>query len=40
MKKSLILSLVAVLALSVSCQKAEKIWEDNANPEVFFPRYG
>ena len=40
MKKSLFLSLVAVLALSVSCQKDEEIWEDNENPEVFFPRYG
>ena len=40
MKKSIILAFIAVLAVTVSCQKPEKIWEDNANPEVFFPRSG
>ena len=39
MKKTLVIALIAFLA-AVSCQKAEVIWEDNANPEVFFPRYG
>ena len=39
MKKILFLAL-AVLAVTVSCQKPEEIWEDNANPEVFIPRYG
>ncbi|MBO4768261.1 MAG: DUF1735 domain-containing protein [Bacteroidales bacterium] len=40
MKKSIIIALIAVLAVTVSCQKPEEIWEDNANPEVFIPRYG
>lgn len=39
MKKYLIIA-IALLAVTVSCQKPEEIWEDNANPEVFFPRYG
>lgn len=41
MKKSLIIALIAFVSLAtVSCEKPEEIWEDNANPEVFFPRYG
>lgn len=41
MKHSFIIALLACVTLSsVSCQKAEEIWEDNANPEVYFPRYG
>ena len=41
MKKSLIIALIACVSFAtVSCEKAEEIWEDNANPEVFIPRYG
>lgn len=40
MKKSLIIALIATLAATVSCQNPEEIWEDNAKPEVYFPRYG
>lgn len=40
MKKILIIALFAVLVGMVSCQKPEVIWEDNANPEVYIPRYG
>ena len=41
MKKSFIIALVAFVSLAiVSCVKPEEIWEDNANPEVYFPRYG
>lgn len=41
MKKSFIIALIAFVSFAtVSCEKAEEIWEDNANPEVFFPRYG
>lgn len=41
MKKTLIFSLIACLSLAVvSCEDPAQIWEDNANPEVFIPRYG
>jgi len=41
MKKTLIIALIALVSFAtVSCEKPEEIWEDNANPEVFFPRYG
>ena len=41
MKKAFIFSLIACLSLAaVSCEDPAEIWEDNANPEVFIPRYG
>lgn len=41
MKKTIIIALVAFISfVVVSCEKPEEIWEDNATPEVFFPRNG